>query len=35
MRLAPVPIAYHSNLKKALTVAAQQSKTTHNGDEAS
>lgn len=35
MRLAPVPIAYHTNLEKGESVATKQSKTTHNGDEAS
>jgi len=34
MRIAPVPIAYHDNLEKALEFARQQSWTTHNGHEA-
>ena len=34
MRLGPVPIAYHRDIERAMEVALQQSKTTHNGDEA-
>eukprot|EP00012_Vannella_robusta_P001020 CAMPEP_0206182968 /NCGR_PEP_ID=MMETSP0166-20121206/367_1 /ASSEMBLY_ACC=CAM_ASM_000260 /TAXON_ID=95228 /ORGANISM="Vannella robusta, Strain DIVA3 518/3/11/1/6" /LENGTH=401 /DNA_ID=CAMNT_0053597751 /DNA_START=114 /DNA_END=1316 /DNA_ORIENTATION=+ len=34
MRLAAVPIFYHRNLERAMEIAAKQSKTTHQGDEA-
>ena len=34
MRLAPVPIYYHNNLKRGMEVAALQSFVTHNGLEA-
>jgi ADP-ribosylglycohydrolase len=34
MRLAPVPVAYHNDLKTAVKVAQDQSRTTHNGEEA-
>jgi len=34
MRLAPVPIFFHSELEKAMDIASKQSKTTHQGDEA-
>lgn len=35
MRIAPAPIAFHDNLEKALDFADKQSRTTHNGNEAS
>jgi len=35
MRIAPVPIAFHDNLEQALDYAEKQSRTTHNGTEAS
>lgn len=34
MRLAPVPICYHNDISKAMLVASQQSKISHQGDEA-
>jgi len=34
MRLAPVPIYYASDMTAAMDIAAKQSKTTHQGDEA-
>ena len=35
MRLAPVPIAFHKNEEEGMNVAAEQSFSTHNGEEAS
>lgn len=35
MRLCPAAIGYADNVEKAMDVAGKQSKTTHNGDEAS
>lgn len=35
MRIAPVPIAFHNNLKKCLHYAKEQAYTTHNGEESS
>lgn len=34
MRLAPIPIAFHDDIRKASEVALNQSLTTHNGLEA-
>jgi len=34
MRLAPIPIAFHHNIEKGMEIAAKQSFTTHNGEEA-
>jgi len=34
MRLAPVPIAFHEDVEKAMKMAAKQSLSTHNGKEA-
>lgn len=34
MRLCPAAIGYADNVDRAMEVAAKQSKTTHNGDEA-
>jgi len=34
MRLSPIPIAFHDNLKKGEEIAILQSITTHDGEEA-
>ncbi len=35
MRNAPIPVAYHDDIKKAISIAHLQSRCTHQGDEAS
>ncbi len=34
MRIAPIPMLYWNDVEKAMKVAADQSRTTHNGLEA-